>query len=73
VVYMKKKKKCNNCGEAYKYRNGLIVHKKSGKCPRAPSAEVEPCFESTEDRAQHCSKKRLTLIRTGLFKFTLKV
>jgi hypothetical protein len=53
-----KKKKCNNCGEAYKYRNGLIVHKKSGKCPRAPSAEVEPCFESTEDRAQHCSKKR---------------
>ena len=39
-VHEKKKPfKCNKCGDSYKYRNGLIVHRNSGKCPGVPRNE----------------------------------
>ena len=30
--------KCNKCGDAYKYKNGLVHHKKD-KCPGMPKKE----------------------------------
>merc|ERR1711970_1257582 len=29
--------KCKKCGIGYKYRQGLLQHRKKGKCPETPS------------------------------------